>query len=139
MSSSGSQPAHAPEPARSSWAPPPPAAKAELQRFHAAEEGWRDDSGPPTPVSIHPTQLIVLAAPKSVTVAVLLVMMLGPFGMLYCTVVGALVTGAVGLGFAMLSFKAGLYATYGACLVWAGVAARQHNNRLVRRYMMRWS
>lgn len=66
---------------------------------------------------------------KNVWVAVMLALFLGPLGMLYCTVPGALVMFAVSV-FAML-FLGKIVAFLVVpviCVVWAGLAARSANS-----------
>jgi hypothetical protein len=66
---------------------------------------------------------------KNVWVAVLLALLLGPLGMLYCTVPGALVMFAVSV-FATLFFGkiVVLLLLQVICAVWAGLAARSANS-----------
>ncbi len=66
---------------------------------------------------------------KNVWVAVLLALLLGPLGMLYCTVPGALVMFAVSV-FAMLFLGkvVAFLVVPVVCGVWAGLAARSANS-----------
>jgi len=62
---------------------------------------------------------------KNVWVAVLLALFLGPLGMVYCTVPGALVMFAVSVIALLLPGKIGTFLLITlACAVWAGLAAR---------------
>ena len=74
---------------------------------------------------------IPLAQPqvKNVWVAVMLALLLGPLGMLYCTVAGALVMFAASV-FAMLFLGkiVSFVVVPIACAVWAGLAARSANS-----------
>jgi membrane protein YqaA with SNARE-associated domain len=66
---------------------------------------------------------------KNVWVAVLLASLLGPLGMLYCTVPGALVMFAVSVFAALFLGKiVAFLAVPAACAVWAGLAARSANS-----------
>ncbi len=66
---------------------------------------------------------------KNVWVAVLLALILGPLGMLYCTVPGALVMFAVSV-FAMLFFSkiVAFLVVPVVCAFWAWLAARSANS-----------
>jgi hypothetical protein len=67
---------------------------------------------------------------KSVVGAVLLALFFGPLGMLYATVVGALVMFVVNIFVAILTLGLGLFVTIPLGALWAGIAASNHNNRL---------
>ncbi len=75
-----------------------------------------------------------LAQPKVkiVWVAVLLALLLGPLGMIYSTVAGALVMFAASLFALLFLGKAGVWISLlllpVVCAVWAGVAARSANS-----------
>jgi hypothetical protein len=66
---------------------------------------------------------------KNVWVAVLLALLLGPLGMLYCTVPGALVMFAVSVFAALFLGKIVAFLLVPVvCAVWAGLAARSANS-----------
>ncbi|OYN95126.1 hypothetical protein CGZ96_15950 [Enemella evansiae] len=67
------------------------------------------------------------APPKSVGVAILLAFFFGPIGMLYSTVLGAVVMFVINLILLFLTAGLGLFLSIPAGVVWAAVAAQQHN------------
>jgi hypothetical protein len=83
----------------------------------------------------HPQPILVVGE-KSVGLAFLLAFLFGPLGMLYATVAGALIMICVSLVAAVLSlflFGIPLFFTWIACIVWACIAAGNHNTNLQRR------
>ncbi len=83
-----------------------------------------------------PPPIMVVAGEKSVGLAFLLAFLFGPLGMLYATVAGALIMICVSLVAAVLSvflFGIPLFFTWIACIVWACIAAGNHNTNLQRR------
>lgn len=81
-----------------------------------------------------PTQpTIVVVERKSVALAFILTLLFGPLGMLYSTVLGALimlvVTGVLGFLTAGLS----LLITHPICIIWGCLAASGSNKRLMPR------
>lgn|SRR5574344_2509528 len=75
-------------------------------------------------------QVIIAKSPKSVGVAVLLALFLGPLGMLYSTIKGAIIMFFVCLigGFITLGF--GLVILLPICAVWAYMATNSYNKEL---------
>lgn len=74
---------------------------------------------------------IALAAPhKNVGLAVLLSLLLGPVGMFYSTVGGALVMMFFGGLFVAVTLGAGIIFVIPICMIWAGSSASSHNYRL---------
>ena len=74
----------------------------------------------------------VVVSTKSPGIAILLTILLGPIGMFYSTIWGAIVmlivTGVVFL----LTFGFGTVLTWPVCIVWAALAAASHNKRALR-------
>jgi hypothetical protein len=115
------------------WSPDP--------SWPAAPPGWSfyvDDEGPAgtgSDVALRGSSAeapaVVVLAPKSVGAAAVLTFFFGPLGMLYSTVLGAVVMFAVEVVVAMLTFGVGLVVTWPVCVVWAAVAASKHNERMV--------
>jgi hypothetical protein len=87
-------------------------------------------TGPQAPVAVQQTTVIHVGSHKSVVGAVLLGFFLGPLGMLYATVVGALVMLIVNILVAIATLGLGLLITLPICALWAGLAASSHNSRL---------
>jgi hypothetical protein len=87
----------------------------------------------PVNIQIHnaaPPQVIVLGQPKSVAVAAIAGLFLGPLGMLYSTGIGALVMFLVSLVLIPLTLGAGFVITAPICAIWAAQAASEHNRKL---------
>lgn len=83
-----------------------------------------------TPVAVQQTTVIQVGSHKSVAGAVLLALFFGPLGMIYSTVVGALVMLAINIVVAIATLGLGLIITAPICAIWAGIAASNHNKRL---------
>jgi hypothetical protein len=81
-------------------------------------------------MAVQQTTVIQVIDRKSVGAAVLLALFFGPLGMIYSTVVGALVMFVISLLVAVATLGLGLIITVPICAVWAGIAANSHNNRL---------
>ena len=79
-----------------------------------------------------PPQVIIVKSTKSVGVAILLSFLFGPLGMLYSTVVGALVMFVLSLLALFITAGLGLFILWPIGIVWAAVAANNYNNSIVR-------
>jgi hypothetical protein len=79
---------------------------------------------------VQQTTVIQMGSHKSVVGAVLLALFFGPLGMLYATVVGALVMFVVNVFVAFLTLGLGLFITVPLGALWAGIAASSHNTNL---------
>ena len=75
-------------------------------------------------------QVIIVGAPKSVGISVLLTLIFGPLGMLYSTVMGAIIMMIISAIAAVLTFGFGLFVTWPICVVWGALAASSHNKSL---------
>ena len=75
-------------------------------------------------------KVIIAKSPKSVGIAVLLALFLGPLGMLYSTIKGAIIMFFVCLigGFITLGF--GLVILLPICAIWAYMATNSYNKEL---------
>lgn len=62
--------------------------------------------------------------PKSIALAILLTVFLGPLGMTYSTISGALCMAVLSTLAIVFTGGFGLYVTWPLCIVWAGIAAR---------------
>lgn len=76
---------------------------------------------------------LVVVTAKSAGVAILLTLLFGPLGMLYSTVLGALIMMIVTAIVGFLTYGIGLIFTWPICMIWAAVAAGSHNRRAMRR------
>lgn len=83
-----------------------------------------------TPMAVQQTTVIQVGSQKSVAGAVLLALFFGPLGMIYSTVVGALIMFAISLFVAVATLGLGLIITVPICAIWAGIAANNHNKQL---------
>ena len=74
---------------------------------------------------------LVMTPTKSAGVAAMLAALFGPLGMLYSTVWGAVIMFVISLlvGFVTLGF--GLLLTWPICVVWAALAAKSFNKKLL--------
>ena len=75
--------------------------------------------------------VMVVASPKNMGLAILLTCLFGPLGMLYSTVVGALVMLVATVVVAVLTLGFGLIITWPVCVIWAALAAKDYNARLM--------
>jgi hypothetical protein len=73
----------------------------------------------------------VVVSPKSVGVAIILGVVFGPLGLLYSTVTGAVVMFIVNILAAVVTFGFGLLLTWPICGVWAALAAKSYNEKLL--------
>jgi Protein of unknown function (DUF2510) len=79
---------------------------------------------------VQQTTVIQVGSRKSVVAAVLLALFFGPLGMLYATLVGALVMFAINIVVVVVTLGLGLLITVPIGAVWAGIAASSHNDQL---------
>ena len=83
-------------------------------------------------VNVTQTMAVNVGSSKSVGVAVLLAFFFGPLGMLYSTILGAAVMFFVNLVVGIPTYGFGLLLTWPGCVIWAAIAANNHNQRSVR-------
>lgn len=83
----------------------------------------------PEPPSRPPAQPMAYALPprKSVLIAALLALFLGPLGMLYSTVLGTMVMLPASIVLAVLTKGASVLITWPICVVWAAISAQTWN------------
>jgi hypothetical protein len=127
--------------------PLPPAGQAQMAPAHAAgmqsypppqpapsPQQWNVPHGhvQQTHVQIQQSgpSVVYVAQNKSVVLAVLLAFFFGPLGMLYSTVIGALVTFFVGGALILVTLGVGILLVLPICMIWAGASAASHNKRL---------
>jgi len=77
------------------------------------------------------TQRTVVTPTKSMGIALLLTVLLGPLGMLYSTVLGALVMIVISVVVAVVTLGLGLLLTWPISTVWAAIATSRYNRRLL--------
>jgi hypothetical protein len=83
-----------------------------------------------------PGQVTVVTATKSMGVSILLTVLFGPLGMLYSTVIGAVIMGVVSLLVGIFTLGFGLLITWPICIIWGAVATNTFNNELTSRHQM---
>jgi hypothetical protein len=74
----------------------------------------------------HPAAMIT---PKNLALALLLATLLGPFGLFYATVPGAMILLLVGIVLAMFTFGLGFFLVWPLCIIWAAIAVISSNKR----------
>ena len=85
----------------------------------------------PVPPRLQPQVVQQTApAPRSVALAAVLGFFFGPLGMLYSTLVGAVVMFVVCTIVGFVTFGFGLVAMWPLCAIWAAMSASAANNRL---------
>ena len=81
---------------------------------------------------VNPSQpVIVVASTKSMGLAIVLALLFGPLGLLYSSVLAAIVMFVVSIPVAIFTAGLGLLLTQPICAVWAAVAANAHNKKLL--------
>lgn len=76
-------------------------------------------------------QVVIVAAPKNVGIAILLTVLFGPLGMFYSTIVGAIVMMVISLIIGVVTLGFGLLLTWPVCIIWGALAANAHNKKLL--------
>ena len=77
------------------------------------------------------------AGQKSARVAILLTALFGPLGMFYSTVSGAIIMLIVSVVVASMTLWFGLILVWPVCIVYAALAANEHNRKLAGAYVQR--
>lgn len=73
---------------------------------------------------------VLAISPKSVGIAILLTVLLGPLGMLYSTVGGAVIMLIISVLLGIFTFGLSLFITWPICIIWSAIAADFYNRRL---------
>lgn len=76
-------------------------------------------------------QLVVVNTSKSTGISILLTVLLGPLGMVYSTIPGAIVMMIVSAVVGLLTVGIGLLFTWPICIIWGAMATTAHNRKLV--------
>lgn len=83
-----------------------------------------------TSVREFPKQIVVRST-KSVGLSIILTVLLGPLGMFYSTITGAIImliiSGIVGI----LTLGYGIVVTHPICVIWGALAAHSYNKNLL--------
>jgi|CZKF01.1.fsa_nt_gi hypothetical protein len=75
--------------------------------------------------------VIIVASTKSTGLAIILALLFGPLGLLYSSVLGAIVMFLVSILVIIFTAGLGLILTQPICAVWAALAAMSHNKKLL--------
>lgn len=84
-----------------------------------------------------PTVLIDAAPRKSLVLSLLLTFFLGPLGMFYTTILGALVMLAITTVVAIVTLFQGIPIVWPLCMIWGAWAGHRYNERQRRIYAAR--
>lgn len=95
-----------------------------------SEEQPVQGAPPPVQSSQQPQRMVVVPT-KSVGLATLLGVFLGPVGLLYSTILGAIVMFFVNILVGLVTLGFGLFLTWPICGVWAYVATNSYNAKLL--------
>ncbi|MGE7217303.1 hypothetical protein [Priestia koreensis] len=74
---------------------------------------------------------IIVSNTKSVGLSLILTFLFGSLGMLYSTILGAVLMIIVEGVLGFLTFGAALFITHPICMIWGAVAAHNYNKRLL--------
>jgi len=81
---------------------------------------------------VNPSQpVIVVASTKSMGLAIILALLFGPLGLLYSSVLAAIVMFVISIVVAIFTAGLGLLLTNPICAVWAAVAVNSRNKELL--------
>jgi hypothetical protein len=75
-------------------------------------------------------QVVIMAAPKSMGIAIILSALFGPLGMLYATVPGGLIMMVICFVVGLFTLGLGALLLWPVCIAWTAVAVSSHNKRL---------
>ena len=98
--------------------------------YGSGSEDTAAAAGPDVPDAATQPQRIIVTSTKNVGLAVGLALFLGPLGMCYSTLKGALVMFLVNIVIAVLTLGFGCLITLPFCAIWAYMAAKKYNEQL---------
>jgi len=75
--------------------------------------------------------IIVVLPVKSTGLAIILAVVFGPIGLLYSSVLGAIVMFVVNIIVGIVTLGFGLFLTWPICGLWAALAVMSHNKKLL--------
>ena len=75
--------------------------------------------------------VIVVASTKSMGLAIVLALLFGPLGLLYSSILAAIVMFVVSIPVIIFTAGFGLFLTQPICAIWAAVAVNTHNKKLL--------
>jgi hypothetical protein len=84
-------------------------------------------------LEVQPTQpnIVVVVPLKSTGLAIILAVVFGPLGLLYSSVLGAIVMFVVNIIVGIVTLGFGLFLTWPICGLWAAFAVMSHNKKLL--------
>ena len=84
-------------------------------------------------LEVQPTQpnIVVVVPLKSTGLAIILAVVFGPIGLLYSSVLGAIVMFVVNIIVGIVTLGFGLFLTWPICGLWAALAVMSHNKKLL--------
>lgn len=71
---------------------------------------------------------------KSMGTTILLTFLFGPLGMFYSTITGGVIMLIVNIIVAIFTLGFGLLLTWPICIIWAAIATKNHNEKLIANY-----
>lgn len=77
-------------------------------------------------------QVVAVRPVKSAGISIILTVFLGPLGMFYSTITGAIIMTIVSLPLAVVTFGLGLIVTWPICIIWGALAASSYNKKVAR-------
>lgn len=76
---------------------------------------------------------ITISVPqKSVPLAIILTIIFGPLGLLYSSILGAIVMLVVTLIISIFIFGSGFLFTWPVCVIWAYFSVKKHNSQIIQ-------
>jgi hypothetical protein len=75
-------------------------------------------------------KVVIAKSSKSMGIAILLTVLLGPLGMLYSTIPGSVVMILISIVAGLFTADFGLLITWPLCVIWAAVAVSIQNKKL---------
>ena len=80
-----------------------------------------------------PQRVIVVASTKSMWIGIILALLFGPLGLLYYSVLAAIIMLVISVVVAIFTLGIGLLFTNPICAIWAAIAVNNHNKKLLER------
>ena len=77
------------------------------------------------------TQKVIAVSTKNMGLSLLLTFLFGSLGMLYSTILGAVIMLVVELIVGFATFGVGLIFTHPICMIWGAIAVRSYNKKLL--------
>ena len=74
---------------------------------------------------------VIVTSTKNMGIAILLTVLFGPLGMLYCTIWGAVIMFVVSLVIGVVTLGIGLIITWPICIIWTAIATNSYNKKLL--------